>query len=119
MIEAEGLRVAHLGDLGHTLSDDLVNEMGEIDILMIPVGGFFTIGPKEAAEIVGKIDPYFTLPMHYQTSEMKPEFAGKLQPVGAFLKEIGMTSETLPKFSLKKEDIIEDQSSKVIVLEKK
>jgi L-ascorbate metabolism protein UlaG (beta-lactamase superfamily) len=119
VIEAEGLRVCHLGDIGHALSDDLVNEMGEIDILMIPVGGFFTIGPKEAAEIVGKIDPYFTLPMHYKTPEMKTELAEKLQPVDVFLKEIGMTSETLPKFSLKKEDIIEDQSSKVIILEKK
>jgi L-ascorbate metabolism protein UlaG (beta-lactamase superfamily) len=119
VIEAEGLRIAHLGDLGHTLSDELVNEMGEVDILMIPVGGFYTIGPKEAVEIVGKIDPYFILPMHYKTPEMKAELADKLQPVDVFLKEIGMTSEVLPKFSLKKEDIIEDQSSKVIVLEKK
>jgi len=119
VFEAEGLRIAHLGDIGHTLSDELVNEMGEVDILMIPVGGFYTIGPKEAIEIIGKIDPYFILPMHYQTPEMKPELSGKLQPVEIFLKEIGMTSETLPKFSLKKEDILEDQSSKVILLEKK
>ena len=119
VFEAEGLRLAHLGDLGHTLSDDLINEIGGVDVLMIPVGGFFTVGPKEAVEIIGKIDPYFILPMHYQTPEMKADLAGKLQPVEVFLKEIGMTSETLPKFSIKKEDIIEDQSSKVILLEKK
>ena len=57
VFEAEGLRIAHLGDLGHVLSDDLVNQMGGIDVLMIPVGGFYTIGPKEAADVVSKIDP--------------------------------------------------------------
>jgi L-ascorbate metabolism protein UlaG (beta-lactamase superfamily) len=119
VIESEGLRIAHLGDLGHTLSDDLVNEMGSIDILMIPVGGFYTIGPKEAVEIVGKIDPYFIIPMHYQVPGIKPELADKIQPVETFLKELGMTVENLPKFSLKREDILEDQGSKVIVLEKK
>ena len=111
--------MCHLGDLGHSLSDDLINEMGSVDVLMVPVGGYFTISPKEAVEIVGKIDPYFILPMHYQTPGMKPEISDKLQPVDVFIKEIGMISESLPKFSLKKEDILEDQSSKVIVLEKK
>jgi len=119
VIEADGLRLAHLGDLGHTLSDDLVNEMGSIDVLMIPVGGFFTIGPKEATEIVGKIDPYFTIPMHYAVPGLNADSFAKLEPVEKFLKEIGMTVEHLPKFSLRKEDILEDQGSKVIVLEKK
>ena len=119
VFEADGLRVAHLGDLGHSLSDDLVNEMGSIDILMIPVGGKFTIGPKEAAEIVGKIDPYFTMPMHYSVPGLNPQTFEGLAPVEPFLKEIGLTVENLPKFSLKPEDILEDQSSKVIILEKK
>jgi L-ascorbate metabolism protein UlaG (beta-lactamase superfamily) len=119
VFEAEGLRLAHLGDLGHMLSDDLVNEIGSIDVLMIPVGGKFTIGPKEAAEIVGKIDPYFIIPMHYAVPELNPQTFTGMEPVGTFLKEIGMTVENLPKFSLKREDILEDQSSKVIILEKK
>jgi L-ascorbate metabolism protein UlaG (beta-lactamase superfamily) len=119
VIEAEGLRIAHLGDLGHTLSDDLVNEIGSIDILMIPVGGKFTIGPKEAVEIVGKIDPYFIIPMHYLEPGLNAQTFEGIEPVDAFLKEVGMTVERLPKFSLKKEDILEDQGSKVIILEKK
>jgi len=119
VIEAEGLRLAHLGDLGHTLDDDLVNEIGSIDVLMIPVGGFFTIGPKEAVEVVGKIDPYFIIPMHYKVPEINSQAFAEVEPVETFLKEIGMTVENLPKFSLKKEDILEDQTSKVIVLEKK
>lgn len=117
VIEADGLRLAHLGDLGHTLNDDLVNQIGSIDILMVPVGGKFTIGPREAAEVVSKIDPYFILPMHYQIPGTA-QFAG-IEPVETFLKETGMTVENLPKFTIKREDILEDQSTKVIVLEKR
>jgi L-ascorbate metabolism protein UlaG (beta-lactamase superfamily) len=119
VFEAEGLRIAHLGDLGHALSDDLVNEMGSIDVLMIPVGGVFTIGPKEAVEVVSKIDPYFIIPMHYKVPELNSQQFANVEPVETFLKEIGMTVENLPRFTLKKEDILEDQGSKVIVLEKK
>jgi L-ascorbate metabolism protein UlaG (beta-lactamase superfamily) len=119
VIEAENLRLVHLGDIGHQLSDDLVEEIGDVDVLMIPVGGFFTIGPKEATEIISKIEPYFVLPMHYKAEGLEPNLAGKLLPVTDFLKESGITSETLPKFSLKKEDILEDQNTKVIVLEKR
>jgi len=117
--EAEGLRFAHLGDLGHILSDEVVDQMGTIDILMIPVGGEFTIGPKEASGVVGKIDPYFIIPMHYQAKGLNPETFSKLYPVENFLKEVGLPVENLPKFSVKKEDILENQNSKVILLEKK
>lgn len=117
--EFEGLRLAHLGDLGHELSDDLVNELGDIDVLMIPVGGEYTIGPKEASQIVSKIEPFFVLPMHYALPGMSDEIASKLTPVDTFLKECGLPSETLPKFVLKKEDISEDLRTKVVVLEKK
>lgn len=117
--EAEGLRLAHLGDLGHTLSDELVGEMGSIDVLMLPVGGEFTIGPKEATDVVSKIDPYFIIPMHYKLAGISESAFGKLEPIDAFLKESGFPVENLPKFSLKKEDILEDQNTKVIVLEKK
>jgi len=119
VIEADGLRIAHLGDLGHVISDDLASEIGSIDILMIPVGGFYTIGPKEAVEVTSKIDPYFIIPMHYKAEGINESQFGELEPKETFLKEIGLTVETLPKLSIKKEDIIEDQSTKVIVLERK
>jgi L-ascorbate metabolism protein UlaG (beta-lactamase superfamily) len=117
--EFDGLRLAHLGDLGHLLKEELINDLGDIDVLMIPVGGEFTIGPKEAAEIIGKIEPYFVIPMHYQQSGLNSEDFAELEPVETFLKETGLPVENLPKFSLKKEDILEDQNTKVIVLEKK
>jgi len=119
VFEADGLKIAHLGDLGHTLSDDLINEMGSVDILMIPVGGVYTIGAKEAVELVGKIDPYFIIPMHYSVPGLNQATFSGLEPVEAFVKEIGMTVENLPKFTLRREDILDDQGSKVIILEKK
>lgn len=119
VIESEGLRIAHLGDLGHMLSDDLVGEMGSIDILMIPVGGNFTISAKEAVEICSKVDPYYILPMHYKDVGINESQFGDLEPKETFLKEVGLTVEILPKLSIKKDDIVENQSTKVIVLEKK
>lgn len=117
--EVEGLKVVHLGDIGHQPSDDLIDELGDVDVLMIPVGGHYTIGPKEAMLIISKIEPYFVIPMHYQAEGMSSDLHEKLLPVEEFLKESGMTVENLPKFVLKKEDIIEEQTTKVVVLEKK
>lgn len=116
--EIDGLRLAHLGDLGHTLSEETVEQIGDIDILMIPVGGKYTIGPKDAVTVVQAIDPYIVLPMHYKLEGMNPELATALAPVDEFLSEVGLTVERLPKLSVKKEDLAE-ASSKVVILEKK
>jgi L-ascorbate metabolism protein UlaG (beta-lactamase superfamily) len=116
--EVDGIRIAHLGDLGHELSESLVEDMGDIDILILPVGGEFTIGPVEATKIVQVIEPSITIPMHYQVPGLNPVSFAKLKNVEDFLKEVGLTVERLPKLSLKKEDIIEDMQ-KVVVLEKK
>ncbi len=119
VIEAEGLRILHLGDLGHILDDKLLEEVGDIDIMMIPVGGFYTIGPKEAVDIITKIEPFFVIPMHFKQEGMNPEFTEKLLPVADFLKESGLTTENMQKFAIKKEDILEEQTTKVVVLEAK
>lgn len=66
VIFSEGLKLCHLGDLGHILSEEQIKEIGIVDILMIPVGGFFTIGPDEAAKVVNQIKPKIVLPMHYK-----------------------------------------------------
>lgn len=68
VVEAEGLRVAHLGDLGRNLNENEIKALGRIDILMIPVGGFFTIYALTAREIVRKLNPNVVIPMHYRTS---------------------------------------------------
>ena len=68
VIETDGLKIAHLGDLGHTLSDEQVKAIGEIDILMIPIGGIYTINGEKAKEVVKQLKPrLYILPMHYGT----------------------------------------------------
>ncbi len=114
--EIDGLRLAHLGDLGHTLTEETVEQIGDIDVLFVPVGGSeYNLSGKKAVEVVQAIEPYFVIPMHYKTEEAKSP-ALDLAPVEDFLSEAGMTVERMPKFSLKKEDIIEDQNTKIVLL---
>lgn len=88
VIRIEGIALAHLGDLGHILSDSDINSLGAIDVLMVPVGGEYTIGPKQAVEIAEAIEPSVIIPMHYRTEKHSSEFA-KLSTVDGFLKEMG------------------------------
>lgn len=67
LIEAEGLRVCHLGDLGHTLEPWQAKKIGPPDVLLVPVGGFYTIGPDGAAQVVDLLKPRYVIPMHYKT----------------------------------------------------
>ena len=68
----EGVRVCHLGDLGHVLAKPEVETIGGVDILLVPVGGFYTIDESEATEIAAALNPRITIPMHYRT-----EMSGK------------------------------------------
>jgi len=118
VFEIDGIRICHLGDLGHKLSDSLIENLGDIDVLMIPVGGIYTIGPTEAVEIVKNMEPSFVLPMHYYVDGIEKGTFGKMEPVETFLKEVNLTVEKMPKLTVKKEEVnLEVQ--KVILLEKK
>ena len=117
VIEFDGLRIAHLGDLGHKLSERILGEMGTIDILLIPVGGEYTIGPSEAGEVVRSLEPKIIIPMHYNTKGLKADVFGKLENEKPFLSELGLPVENLDKLSIRKENIGEDQ--RVVILSKK
>lgn len=67
--EVDGMRVCHLGDLGHKLSGAQVAELGKVDILLIPVGGFYTIDAKVASQICDAVAPKVIIPMHFKTSK--------------------------------------------------
>ncbi len=67
VFEGEGLRLVHSGDLGHTLSEAQTGALGRVDVLLIPVGGHYTIGPKEADLVIGQLHPRVVIPMHYKT----------------------------------------------------
>jgi L-ascorbate metabolism protein UlaG (beta-lactamase superfamily) len=66
VIEADGFRIAHLGDLGHELSASQLKLIGEVDVLMVPVGGVYTLNGEDAKKVVAQIKPRFAIiPMHY------------------------------------------------------
>lgn len=92
LMEIDGVAVCHAGDLGHVLSDEQLEEMGNVDVLMLPVGGVSTINAALAAQLVRKVEPKVVIPMHYKT----PQTSRELDPVDDFLKEMGRP-ETEPK----------------------
>lgn len=117
VIEVDGLRIAHLGDLGHKLSEKILGMMGNIDILLIPTGGEYTVGSAEAAEIVRSIEPGIAIPMHYQTPGLKGDVFKKLEKVDPFLSDLGLPIEKHDKLTIKKESLSEE--NKVVLLQKK
>ncbi len=74
--EVDGMRVCHLGDLGHQLGDKEVAELGKVDILLTPVGGRFTIDANVATEVCGKLAPKVIIPMHYKNDRCVFPIAG-------------------------------------------
>ena len=63
-------RICHLGDVGYVLSPEEIKSLGPIDVLLIPIGGNFTIDGKEAAELAKSINSHIVIPMHYKTSQL-------------------------------------------------
>lgn len=78
----DGVRVCHLGDLGHMLSDQEISEIGKVDLLLTPVGGYFTIDAAVATEICNRLNPRVVIPMHYKT----PKCDYPIADAGAFLR---------------------------------
>lgn len=74
--EVDGIKVCHLGDLGHRLDDKQLKEVGSVDILLIPVGGFFTIDAGVATGVCDQLKPRVIMPMHYRTEKSFPDIAG-------------------------------------------
>ncbi|OGZ36079.1 MAG: hypothetical protein A3A94_01775 [Candidatus Portnoybacteria bacterium RIFCSPLOWO2_01_FULL_43_11] len=103
LIEIDEIRICHLGDFGQEkLTDEQLEEIGEVDILMIPVGGTYTISADEAVEIVEQIEPRLIVPMHYKIPGLKINIDG----VDKFLKEMGLTQKpAVDKITLKKKDL--------------
>ncbi len=117
-IEAEGVSILHCGDLGIIPDDSFLDAIGDVDILMVPVGGFYTIDSEKAVELVKKVEPAIVIPMHFGNPDMKnKDILNKLAPVTDFTKKFGIDNpQKLPKLVTKKEDLVEGEM-KVIVLE--
>jgi len=113
-IEVEDLKICHLGDFGQKeLTEEQLEKIGEVDILMIPVGGTYTISAKEAPKIMAQIEPKITIPMHYALPKLKV----KLDPLDKFLKTFGIKNlEPVKKLSIKKKDLSPEEA-KIVVLQ--
>ena len=99
IIKTEEMLVCHLGDLGQDkLTDKQVEEIGDIDILMVPVGGKYTLDAKGAVEAISQIEPKIIIPMHYKLKDVKIDLDGPEK----FVKELGLTPEKVDKFKTAK-----------------
>lgn len=111
-IKIEGLTLVHLGDLGHKLDEKETEELNGVDILMIPVGGVYTLNAREASLVVSQLAPKIVIPMHYKVAGLKYN----LEPVERFLKEMGKEGiKPEPKLIMTKDRLPEDLQ--VIILE--
>lgn len=88
-IIVDGVRIAHLGDLGEVVTDDQADGLGAVDVLLLPVGGVYTIDAKQALTVIEKLAPSIVIPMHYKTADHGPEFAN-LASVEEFLQSMGV-----------------------------
>jgi L-ascorbate metabolism protein UlaG (beta-lactamase superfamily) len=84
-ISMDGLSFCHCGDLGHLLTPEQVKAIGKVDVLMVPVGGFYTIDADTAAKVVDQLKPAIAVPMHYNTGNGKLPIHG----VEPFVKAMG------------------------------
>ena len=92
LMEIDEITICHLGDLGHLLSTEQLEEIDNVDILLLPVGGVSTIDATIAAKVVRQLEPKIVIPMHYRTEASGQE----LEPAERFLKEMG-AGEVTPR----------------------
>ena len=104
--ELGGIKFAHVGDLGVDLTDSQKNEIGAVDVLFVPTGGFYTIDAATAAKVVASLNPQVVIPMHYKMPFMGSSFPiasvdeflkGKESVVKVGKNQVSFTKESLPK----------------------
>lgn len=110
-IEIDGIAIAHLGDLGHALSDEQLDKLDGVDILLIPVGGKYTIDAKKAGEVVSQIEPRIIIPMHYKIKGLKLDIESEAK----FIKELGASPKLEEKLKINKKDLPQEGMELVVL----
>jgi L-ascorbate metabolism protein UlaG (beta-lactamase superfamily) len=110
-IEIDDISVAHLGDLGHVLDNTQIEKLAGTDVLLIPVGGKYTIDAKKAMEVISQIEPRIVIPMHYKTKDSQVDVEG----VEKFVKEMGLTPTYEEKLKISKKDLPQEEMELVIL----
>lgn len=96
----DNVRVCHLGDLGHELTSDQLESIGDIDVLLCPVGGHFTLGPELAVKTIRALEPGIVIPMHYRTTDHNMDLFADVKPLENFLNEYGMGPQPVEKLEI-------------------
>ena len=110
-ITMDDVIITHLGDLGTGLNDQQLEKLMGTDILLIPVGGKFTIDAQKAVEVISQIEPRIVIPMHYKSKDSKMDIDG----VDKFVKELGLTPRTEEKLKIVKKDLPQEDMELVIL----
>lgn len=110
-IEMDDITICHLGDLGHVLDNKQLERLEGIDILLVPVGGKYTLDAKRAVEVISQIEPRIVIPMHYKTKDMKIDIDG----VDKFIKELGIEATYEEKLKINKKDLPAEDMELVIL----
>jgi L-ascorbate metabolism protein UlaG (beta-lactamase superfamily) len=110
-IEMEDISITHLGDLGHILDAKQLEKLEGTDILIIPVGGKFTINAAKAVEVISQLEPRIVIPMHYKVPGLKVEVDG----LEKFIKELGLKPRTEEKLRITKKDLPQEDMELVVL----
>lgn len=110
-IEMDDISVAHLGDLGTTLDDKQLEVLSGVDILMIPVGGNFTIDAKKAVEVISQIEPRVIIPMHYKVGPSTVE----VDSLDKFIREMGLKPIEEIKYKISKKDLPQEDVQLIVL----
>lgn len=111
-IEIDDISIVHLGDLGHVLTNEQLEKLVGVDILLIPVGGKYTLDAKKAVEVISQIEPRIVIPMHYQVEGLAYE---DFDPVEKFIKELGIEPSREEKLKISKKDLPQEEMELVIL----
>lgn len=111
----DGLRICHLGDLGHDLTADQLDEIGAIDILFCPVGGHYTIGPEQAVKTIRALEPNIAIPMHYRTPDHDQKAFAELSTIEEFLKVFGVEPVPVPKLDVLSRSQLPEETELVVL----
>lgn len=109
--EIDDISVSHLGDLGHALDSAQLERLTGTDILLIPVGGTYTLDAKKAVEVISQIEPRIVIPMHYKVEGLKIE----LDSLDKFIKELGIEPTYEEKLKISKKDLPQEDMELVVL----
>jgi len=112
-IEIDGIKIAHLGFLGKDLDNGKMILINDPDIVLVPIGNGAILDAEKAMKLINKIEPSVAIPMLYDIKGLKIKRA----PLSVFLKESEAKESSQPKLTIKKKDLIEEET-KIVILEK-